>query len=59
VRIERPELSIDSGFPGRRELWRIPAYLAIVEMAGASDFGGFFGVWSRRSGSIGEAVSQR
>ncbi len=35
----REVLSIDSGFPGRRELWRIPAYLAVVQVAGGNAFG--------------------
>jgi len=30
---------IDSEFVGRRELWRIPAYLAVVQVAGGNDFG--------------------
>jgi fructosamine-3-kinase len=35
----REVLSIDRGFPSRRELWRIPAYLAVVQVAGGNDFG--------------------
>ncbi len=31
--------SIDPGFPARRELWRIPGYLAVVEVGGGNDFG--------------------
>lgn len=32
-------LPIDPGFADRRELWRIPAYLAVVEVDGGSAFG--------------------
>ncbi len=32
-------LPVDPGFPGRRELWRLPAYLAVVAVAGGTPFG--------------------
>ena len=30
---------IDAGFPERRELWRLPGYLAVVTVAGTTEFG--------------------
>jgi hypothetical protein len=30
---------VDPGFAGRRELWRLPAYLAVVAVAGGTSFG--------------------
>jgi protein-ribulosamine 3-kinase len=33
---------VDSGFAGRRELWRLPGYLAAIAVAGASAFGRSF-----------------
>jgi fructosamine-3-kinase len=33
---------VDPGFPGRRELWRLPAYLAVIAVAGAGAFGRSF-----------------
>jgi fructosamine-3-kinase len=35
----REILPVDPGFPGRRELWRLPAYLAVVAVAGDDPFG--------------------
>ena len=32
-------LPVDPGFAGRRELWRLPAYLAVVAVAGGTSFG--------------------
>jgi len=32
-------LPVDPGFAGRRELWRLPAYLAVVAVAGGTFFG--------------------
>lgn len=32
-------LPVDPGFAGRRELWRLPAYLAVVTVAGGTSFG--------------------
>jgi fructosamine-3-kinase len=32
-------LPVDPGFAGRRELWRLPAYLAVIAVAGDSPFG--------------------
>jgi fructosamine-3-kinase len=31
-------LPVDPGFAGRRELWRLPAYLAVVAVAGGTSF---------------------
>ena len=33
---------LDPGFPGRRELWRVPVYLAAITVLGASPFGRSF-----------------
>ena len=33
---------VDSGFVGRRELWRLPGYLAAIAVAGANAFGRSF-----------------
>jgi fructosamine-3-kinase len=33
---------LDPGFPGRRELWRLPAYLAVIAVAGADPVGRSF-----------------
>jgi fructosamine-3-kinase len=33
---------LDPGFAGRRELWRLHAYLAVIAVAGADDFGRAF-----------------
>jgi len=33
---------VDPGFPGRRELWRLPLYLAVIAVAGADGFGRSF-----------------
>jgi fructosamine-3-kinase len=33
---------LDPGFAGRRELWRLPAYLAVIAVDGAHDFGRSF-----------------
>jgi fructosamine-3-kinase len=33
---------VDPGFAGRRELWRLHAYLAAIEVAGANAFGRSF-----------------
>jgi fructosamine-3-kinase len=33
---------VDPGFAGRRELWRLPSYLAALAVAGASAFGRSF-----------------
>jgi fructosamine-3-kinase len=33
---------LDPGFAGRRELWRLPAYLAAVAVSGGSPFGRSF-----------------
>ena len=35
----REILPVDPGFAGRRELWRLPAYLAVVAVAGDTPFG--------------------
>jgi len=35
----REILPVDPGFAGRRELWRLPAYLAVVAAAGTGPFG--------------------
>jgi protein-ribulosamine 3-kinase len=35
----REILPVDPGFAGRRELWRLPAYLAAVAVVGATPFG--------------------
>jgi len=35
----REVLPIDPGFPGRRELWRVPAYLAVLEVGVGREFG--------------------
>jgi fructosamine-3-kinase len=35
----REILPVDPGFAGRRELWRLPAYLAVVAIAGDTPFG--------------------
>ena len=35
----REILPVDPGFAGRRELWRLPAYLAVVAVAGGTSFG--------------------
>jgi fructosamine-3-kinase len=35
----REVLPVDPGFAGRRELWRLPAYLAVVAVAGDTSFG--------------------
>jgi len=32
-------LPVDPGFAGRRELWRLPAYLAVIAVAGGTSFG--------------------
>ena len=32
-------LPVDPGFAGRRELWRLPAYLAVIAIAGGTPFG--------------------
>jgi fructosamine-3-kinase len=32
-------LPVDPGFAGRHELWRLPAYLAVITVAGATPFG--------------------
>lgn len=33
---------LDPGFAGRRELWRLPAYLAVIAVDGAHAFGRSF-----------------
>jgi len=38
----RDEMPIDPGFPERRELWRVFAYLAVVTVDGGSGWGGSF-----------------
>jgi fructosamine-3-kinase len=35
----REVLPVDQGFTGRRELWRLPAYLACAAVAGGTSFG--------------------
>jgi fructosamine-3-kinase len=35
----REVLPVDQGFAGRRELWRLPAYLAAAAVAGGTSFG--------------------
>ena len=32
-------MPIDPGFPARRELWRLPSYLAIITVDGRGPFG--------------------
>jgi fructosamine-3-kinase len=43
---------VDSGFAGRRELWRLSGYLAAIAVAGASAFGRSF--LPRLDGAIGQ-----
>ena len=38
-RAHRDIAPVDRGFAGRRELWRLPAYLAVVAVDGAGLFG--------------------
>ncbi|MCK9897829.1 hypothetical protein [Frankia sp. AgB32] len=33
---------VDAGFPGRRELWRLRAYFAVIAVAGSTVFGRSF-----------------
>ncbi len=35
-------MPLDAGFAGRRELWRLPAYLAVIAVDGAGAFGRSF-----------------
>lgn len=37
----REILPIDSGFSERRDLWRLPGYLAVIEVEGSSFVPGF------------------
>jgi fructosamine-3-kinase len=48
----RAHAEVDEGFAGRRELWRLPAYLAVVTVDGASRFGRPF------VGRIADAVAR-
>ena len=48
---------IDDGFPERRELWRMFAYLAVVAVDGTTPFGRAF--FSRLDQAIGRYITRR
>jgi fructosamine-3-kinase len=48
----RDVATIDAGLPSRRDLWRLPAYLAVVTVDGANPFG------RRYLGRLAEAVDR-